>query len=284
MDASAQIAGSCLEQTTWLRRNLEVNTQLLQGEAENDEKALSSLPPSMPLAPILAPVAPELLHVSDAALAAQRPPSSRSSSSSASISEEKRAMTAFSVPALALLGELLAPLLDIIYHSDEKEKVVPLLYSVMDYVVPYLRNHSRANLPSYRACSKLLAALSEYQYTRRAWKKDGMELLLDVAFFQTDLASLAHWRVTVDNLMTHDKTTFKELMSEWARSRQLCPILTKSVSRSQNFRHLAIVFAEPVLLKGTRDGAEGIVAEAARICHILLRRRPISKTDARHTR
>ena len=125
-------------------------------------------------------------------------------------------MTAFSVPALALLGELLAPLLDIIYHSDEKEKVVPLLYSVMDYVVPYLRNHSRANLPSYRAGSKLLAALSEYQYTRRAWKKDGMELLLDVAFFQTDLASLAHWRVTVDNLMTHDKTTFKELMSEWS--------------------------------------------------------------------
>ena len=127
-------------------------------------------------------------------------------------------MTAFSVPALALLGELLAPLLDIIYHSDEKEKVVPLLYSVMDYVVPYLRNHSRANLPSYRACSKLLAALSEYQYTRRAWKKDGMELLLDAAFFQTDLVSLAQWRVTVDNLMTHDKTTFKELMSEWSAS------------------------------------------------------------------
>ena len=38
----------------------------------------------------------------------------------------------------------------------------------MDYVVPYLRNHSRANLPSYRACSKLLAALSEYQVTLQA--------------------------------------------------------------------------------------------------------------------
>ena len=224
MDASAQIAGSCLEQTTWLRRNLEVNPQLLRGESEVDEKAASALP-SMPLAPILAPVAPELLHLSDAAsaasLAAPRPPS-RSPSSTASISEEKRAMTAFSVPALALLGELLAPLLDIIYHSDEKEKVVPLLYSVMDYVVPYLRNHSRANLPSYRACSKLLAALSEYQYTRRAWKKDGMELLLDAAFFQTDLVSLAQWRVTVDNLMTHDKTTFKELMSEWAPLTMSC--------------------------------------------------------------
>ena len=79
VDASAQIAGSCLEQTTWLRRNLEVNTQLLQGEAEIDEKAGSTLP-SMPLAPILAPVAPELLHLSDAALAAPRAPSRSSSS------------------------------------------------------------------------------------------------------------------------------------------------------------------------------------------------------------
>ena len=39
VDASAQIAGSCLEQTTWLRRNLEVNPQLLRGESEADEKA-----------------------------------------------------------------------------------------------------------------------------------------------------------------------------------------------------------------------------------------------------
>ena len=39
-----------------------------------------------------------------------------------------------------------------------------------------------------------------------------MELLLDSQFFQMDLPSLQHWRSTVDNLMTHDKTTFKELM------------------------------------------------------------------------
>ena len=66
------------------------------------------------------------------------------------------------------LGELLAPLLDIIYSSDEKDKVVPLLSSVMINVVPYLKNHSRSNLASFRACSKLLASLSEYQNTRKA--------------------------------------------------------------------------------------------------------------------
>ena len=59
---------------------------------------------------------------------------------------------------------------------------------------------------------RLLASLSEYQYTRKSWKKEGMELLLDIQFFQMDLPSLQHWRCTVDNLMTHDKITFKELM------------------------------------------------------------------------
>ena len=85
-----------------------------------------------------------------------------------------------------LLGELLAPLLDIIYSSDEKDKVVPLLSNVMTNVVPYLKNHSRSNLASFRACSKLLASLSEYQNTRKAWKREAMDLLVDATFFQMD--------------------------------------------------------------------------------------------------
>ena len=67
---------------------------------------------------------------------------------------------------------------------------------------------------------RLLASLSEYQYTRKAWKREGMELLLDPQFFQLDLPSLQHWRCTVDNLMTHDKTTFKELMAKVASTNQ----------------------------------------------------------------
>ena len=102
-----------------------------------------------------------------------------------------------------------------------------------------------------------------------------MELLLDVAFFQTDLVSLGHWRVTVDNLMTHDKTTFKELMSECAFSMPpIAPalILTMLSSGSQNFRDLTVVLAEPVFLEGAGDGAEGAAAEAARVRHLLLGR------------
>lgn len=77
------------------------------------------------------------------------------------------APSVFSVQALALLAEvvhyctvisldniqethnhymfsflqILAPLLDMVYRSDEKEKAVPLISRLMYYVFPYLKNH-----------------------------------------------------------------------------------------------------------------------------------------------
>ena len=47
----------------------------------------------------------------------------------------------YSVSALIVLAELLAPLLDVLYVSEEKDKVVPLLTNIMAHVTPYLRNH-----------------------------------------------------------------------------------------------------------------------------------------------
>ena len=39
------------------------------------------------------------------------------------VSSTKKSLSQYSVAALALMGELLAPMLDILYSSDEKEKV-----------------------------------------------------------------------------------------------------------------------------------------------------------------
>lgn len=39
------------------------------------------------------------------------------------------------------LFQVLAHLLDMVFYSDEKERVIPLLVNLMHYVVPYLRNH-----------------------------------------------------------------------------------------------------------------------------------------------
>ncbi|XP_037079103.1 LOW QUALITY PROTEIN: protein dopey-1-like [Pollicipes pollicipes] len=163
VEACSAVAGACLEQTTWLRRNLAVRS---------------------------------VYDVCDGGSRPGHAPEAQ-----------------WSVQALRILAELLAPLLDVLYQSDEKDRVLPLLHGVMCHVTPYLKNHSRANAASFLACSQLLAALSEYQYSRRAWRREAFDLLLEPAFFSMQEQCLPFWRTTIDNMMTHDKTTFKELLA-----------------------------------------------------------------------
>ena len=47
----------------------------------------------------------------------------------------------YSVQALMMLADITASLLDVIYRSEEKDKVVPFLSTIMHNVFPYLRNH-----------------------------------------------------------------------------------------------------------------------------------------------
>jgi len=70
------------------------------------------------------------------------------------------------------------------------------------------------NLPSFRTCSQMLASLSGYQYTRKAWKKEVFDLLLDPTYFQMDEVCIGYWRIVIDNLMTHDRTTFRDLLGK----------------------------------------------------------------------
>ncbi|CAG5127027.1 unnamed protein product, partial [Candidula unifasciata] len=182
------IAGSSLEQTTWLRRNFAVKPGP-QNETEDEAETRDEIGKT---------------EHTDARkeVSAIKTPVQRSQ-----VSDSK-----YSVHALALLAELTAPLLDVIYNSDEKDKVAPFLTTLLYNVFPYLRHHSSHNLPSYRACSQMLASISGYQYTRRAWRKEAFEMFMEPSFFQMDARSITYWRVIIDNLMTHDKTTFKDLM------------------------------------------------------------------------
>ncbi|XP_029420732.1 protein dopey-2 isoform X3 [Nannospalax galili] len=185
LEAVGNIAGSSLEQTSWLSRNLEVKAQpqvsLEESDAEDDLYA-------------------------DAA------------ASSAMVSAS--APSVYSVQALSLLAEVLASLLDMVYRSDEKEKAVPLISRLLYYVFPYLRNHSAYNAPSFRASTQLLSSLSGYAYTKRAWKKEVLELFLDPTFFQMD-TSCVQWKSVIDHLLTHEKTMFKDLMNMQSSSLKL---------------------------------------------------------------
>nr|XP_050849506.1 protein dopey-1 homolog isoform X2 [Vespula vulgaris] len=174
IESCSQIAGACLEQTTWLRRNLAVREdvfEVVEGSSEGKEGKNGAVTPGTP---------PNV---------------------------------AYSVQAQAVLAEILAPLLDVSYGSQEKERVVTLLTNLMYNVTPYLKNHTMKNIASFTACSQLLSSLSGYQYTRKAWRKDVLDLLLDPAFFQMTPACLPYWRTIIDNLMTHDNTTFRDLMN-----------------------------------------------------------------------
>ncbi|NWT64499.1 DOP1 protein, partial [Prunella himalayana] len=196
VDAIGAIAGSSLEQTTWLRRNLEVKpSPKIMVDGNNLESDVEGRKLTLDI------FCYYYLHLD------MLSPAMETSNITPSV---------YSVHALTLLSEVLAHLLDMVFYSDEKERVIPLLVNIMHYVVPYLRNHSAHNASSYRACVQLLSSLSGYQYTRRAWKKEAFDLFMDSSFFQMDASCVNHWRAIMDNLMTHDKTTFRDLMTRVA--------------------------------------------------------------------
>lgn len=190
VEACNSVAGSSLENAAWFRRTLAV---IPQPEVASD---LSSN------------VESEVSEVSEAEPPVT-PPTVLSGSATSYTSS-------YSTQALYVLAEVLAPVLDMVFGSDEKERMTSFLTTVMYNVTPFLKNHSPHNVPSFRACCNLLASLSGYQYTRRAWKKDVMELLLDPNFFQMDISCIGSWRTIIDNLMTQDNTSFKELMARVA--------------------------------------------------------------------
>ncbi|XP_055920966.1 protein dopey-1 homolog isoform X1 [Eupeodes corollae] len=119
----------------------------------------------------------------------------------------------YCIQAHSVLAATLANLLDVAYGSQEKDKVVTIVTNLMYTIMPYLKNHTARNIPSFYASSSLLASLSGYQYTRKAWRKDMLDLLLDNSFFQMDISCLPFWKQIMDSLMTYDSTTFRELMS-----------------------------------------------------------------------
>ncbi|TRY97220.1 hypothetical protein DNTS_013715 [Danionella cerebrum] len=136
LEAVGAVAGSSLEQTSWLSRNLEVKAQpqicLQENEDEQD------------------------CHEFD------------ESGGQGSAMVSSSAPSVFSVQALILLAE---------------EKAVPLISRIMYYVFPYLKNHSAYNMPSFCAGAQLLSSLSGYAYTKRAWKKEVLELFMDPLFY-----------------------------------------------------------------------------------------------------
>ncbi|XP_060070918.1 protein dopey-1-like [Ylistrum balloti] len=249
LEAVGLIAGSSLEQTTWLRRNLAVKPGPQTDRPEMDDEDVGD----------------DVEMDSEEAVRERRVMDPKLTSAVDS---------KYSVQALSILAELTSPLLDVVYSSEEKDKVAPFLTTIMYNVFPYLRNHTSHNLPSYRACSQILASVSGYQYTRKAWRREALEMLLDPGFFQMDVKCIGYWRSIIDNLMTHDKTTFKDLMSRVTvtQSGSLSLFSSKELEleqRSHMLKRLAftIFCSEPDQYQKSMPEIQERLAESLRLPH-----------------
>ena len=212
LEACGSVAAACLEQTTWLRRNLSVRRDLpslADGSNANEPSIHQEHGPDQTSSsgeecPPTAASEPVQQQVVSANLMASTSRTSR-----------------YSVQALAVLSELLAPIQDLVFASsqDKDRTVIPLLTSLLANVVPYLRHHSLSNVLGMRAAAKLLASLSHFPATRRAWRRDALDLLLlDAQFFAVDAETLRSWRHVVDNLMSHDKDALREFLARVSAS------------------------------------------------------------------
>jgi hypothetical protein len=118
--------------------------------------------------------------------------------------------------ALTILSEYAGKLLDTVYNlTDEKDRVVTqYLQNLIVNIMPYVRTHVSSNAPSYRSASILLMNISQYSYTKKAWKKEVFEQLFDAGFFQVDLLTLRSWKIIIDNMVTNEKPiSFRDLMN-----------------------------------------------------------------------
>ncbi|VDM33428.1 unnamed protein product [Hydatigera taeniaeformis] len=244
METTASIAGTALEQATWFRRGLQVRSTITTATSTSAADVPGSLRPS----DFMHSVASEssLVEIrSNGNAPFNMPHGSQellSSGNRDSTSNSVYVKEDLSVLALKILAEVrLSPTLhsyslqlvlfqssvfllswvqhmavffDVVYKSDEKDRVPSALNNgILTNILPFLKSHNIANACHYTAASQVLASLSSYQFTRRAWRREVFELFIDSTFFQASALALHSWRAVVDNLMTQEKNTFKEALT-----------------------------------------------------------------------
>ncbi|CAG9538470.1 unnamed protein product [Cercopithifilaria johnstoni] len=263
------IVGWQLEQTTWLKRTLVVkhDSSAQKSQETSPVVEFSTAPTSLAasennsLRGSTSSLVPSRIPTFDTATQISVPSQGASNSAAdrRSISNIKYERSnvkdpnslkrdpTHSTQALFLLAEHLAELIDSICKSEDKERLLPLLHAVWSNTLPYLKAKNARNARFFLASSQLLASMSTFNYMRPVWRKATLDLLLDPAFFKMDMQSLKHWLVITDHLMTHDKTSFKELLGRisTAQNSALSSLITsKEVEyemRAQALKRLAFI-------------------------------------------
>ncbi|OON21229.1 Dopey protein [Opisthorchis viverrini] len=198
LESTTAVAASSLEQPSWFRRTLQVRqpdapTNLVTTECDS-------------------PAANPRFSRIDTGVEykTERAPSSSTTLMNEGV--QSKVDGDLAVQAMELLAEHMASLLDFVYKSDEKDRIPAFLASILSSIFPYLRVRMPSNSQHFTAASKLLASVSSFQYTRRAWRREVLDLFFEPVFFQMNAFALQSWNLIIDNLMTQDKSTFKEVL------------------------------------------------------------------------
>lgn len=113
-----------------------------------------------------------------------------------------------------MLFQRLPQLFDTIYKSEDKEKLQLTASQVWSSVYPFLKCRTRRNAQNFQICAQFLCRLSQYPLIRPVWRKSVLDLMVDSHFLHMDLDTARAYMLTVDNLMSQDRNSFREFMSE----------------------------------------------------------------------
>ncbi|VDM23892.1 unnamed protein product [Toxocara canis] len=268
-DAVNVIVGWQLEQTTWLKRTLVVKhdsgqksqetspvvefatapSSLAASEASSLRGSTTSLVQSRLVMSAFEPVAQTTPSAPSASTLTASTDKKSSSNLRASVKDtnSNKRDPANSTQALFLLAENLAELIDSICKSEDKDRLLPTLHAVWNNTLPYLKAKNARNARFFLASSQFLASMSTFNYMRPVWRKATLDLLLDPTFFKMDVNSLKQWLVVIDHLMTHDKTSFKELLARISTTQNsaLSSLITSKEAeyemRAQALKRLAFI-------------------------------------------
>lgn len=116
-----------------------------------------------------------------------------------------------SLTVLSILSEHGRTLLEIISNLiDEKDRLVlPHLQTLVTNIMALIRT----NFLSQESASTLLMNITQYSYTKKAWRKEVIDYLFDFRFFQTTRKSLTAWKSIFFNLMNFEKNSFRDIFS-----------------------------------------------------------------------
>ena len=155
LDHLGHTAGLCLEQTAWLRprtvvvKNDESEPETVR-EPRVDPHFITKDPVDDALSGVFVPtdvkkvVGERKVREDDPLFLNPTEEDALRKANAArvkTIKDAERSVSEQCLGALKLLAGCLASFLDVLYASDEKERVVPILTSLLTNVTPYLKNH-----------------------------------------------------------------------------------------------------------------------------------------------